>query len=229
MTVLRTRLSFLRRKSSPVLPAIVGAMLFQVAAAGMAVAGPSATAKVTVQIVRPAGVIGLQELSNAQGFLAPPDAGGADPFAAAASPAPRGPVRRPANGALAAAIAISGEPNQSFSLTLTDSLVVVTDTGELVVTNFDHDAGNNPTIGRDGAAQISIGARSQNGSPASLQQLTTNAGGLSPEPEGATDPNIVTVTVQTAEGPQEIQIQRPDNFGPTIFGEKFFTVMVSYN
>lgn len=208
---------------------MVGAALLQMTAADIAVAGPNATANVTVQIVRPAGVIGLQELSNAQGFLSPPGADGSDPFAEAASPTSRGPVRRPSNGALAAAIAISGVPNQSFSLTLTDSLVVVTDTGELVVTNFEHDAGNNPTIGRDGAAQISIGARSQSGSPASLQQLTTNAGGPGPDADGGLDPSIVAVTVQTAEGPQVIQIQRPDSFGPTIFGEKFFTVMVSYN
>ena len=198
--------------------------------AGSAVADSAISSRVTVQIIRPAGVIGLQELSNAQGFLAAPDAGGADPLTQAASPARRGPVAPPpSGGALAAAIAISGAPNQSFSLTLTDSLVVVTDTGELVVTNFDHNAGNSPTIGGDGAAQIAIGARSQSGSPETLQQLTTNAGGTAPGADGAADPNIVAVTVQTAEGPQVIQIQRPDNFGPTIFGEKFFTVMVSYN
>ncbi len=198
--------------------------------AGSAAAGSNISSRVTVQIVRPAGVIGLQELSNAQGFLTAPNSGGADPLAQAASPAQRGAVAPPSSGgALAAAIAISGAPNQSFSLTLTDSLVVVTDTGELVVTNFDHNAGNSPTIGGDGAAQIAIGAKSQSGSPATLQQLTTNAGGPAPGADGAVDPNLVAVTVQTAEGPQIIQIQRPDNFGPTIFGEKFFTVMVSYN
>ncbi len=198
--------------------------------AGSAAAGSNLSSRVTVQIVRPAGVIGLQELSNAQGFLAAPDADGADPLTQAASPARRGPVAPPSSGgALAAAIAISGFPNQSFSLTLTDSLVVVTDTGELVVTNFDHNAGSSPTIGGDGAAQIAIGAKSQSGSPATLQQLTTNAGGPAPGADGTADPNLVAVTVLTAEGPQVIQIQRPDNFGPTIFGEKFFTVMVSYN
>jgi hypothetical protein len=229
MTALRTRLCLLRRISGPVLPALAAAVLVQAAFAGAAAAGSSLKANATVQIIRPAGVIGVQELSNAQGFLAAPDAGGADPLVQAASPAQRGPVQQPSSGALAAAIAISGAPNQSFSLTLTDSLVVVTDTGELVVTNFDHNAGANPTIGRDGAAQISIGATSQSGSPATLQQLTTNAGGPAPGADGGTDPDIVAVTVQTAEGPQVIQIQRPDNFGPTIFGEKFFTVMVSYN
>ena len=123
--------------------------------AGSAAAGSNISSRVTVQIVRPAGVIGLQELSNAQGFLTAPDSGGADPLTQAASPARRGAVAPPSSGgALAAAIAISGAPNQSFSLTLTDSLVVVTDTGELVVTNFDHNAGNSPTIGGDGAAQI---------------------------------------------------------------------------
>lgn len=214
----------------PAVAALLAGLALAVApgAASSAVADSAISSRVTVQIIRPAGVIGLQELSNAQGFLAAPDAGGADPLTQAASPARRGPVAPPpSGGALAAAIAISGAPNQSFSLTLTGSLVVVTDTGELVVTNFDHNAGSSPTIGGDGAAQIAIGAKSQSGSPATLQQLTTNAGG--PAPGDAADPNIVAVTVQTAEGPQVIQIQRPDNFGPTIFGEKFFTVMVSYN
>ena len=217
----------------PVLGVLAAVVLVQSMLAGGAMAGSKVTANATAQIIRPAGVIGLQELSNAQGFLAAPDAAAAaaaaDPLAQAASPAPRGAVRQPSGGALAAAIAISGAPNQSFSLTLTDSLVVVTDAGELVVTNFAHDAGANPTIGSDGAAQIAIGATSQSGSPANLQQLTTNAGSPAPGADGAVDPNIVAVTVQTAEGPQVIQIQRPDNFGPTIFGEKFFTVMVSYN
>lgn len=232
MKALPTRSPSARWAFAPVLGVLAAAALVQSMPAGGAMAGPKVTANATVQIIRPAGVIGLQELSNAQGFLAAPDAAAAaaaDPLAQAASPAPRGAVRQPSGGALAAAIAISGAPNQSFSLTLTDSLVVVTDTGELVVTNFAHDAGANPTIGSDGAAQIAIGATSQSGSPATLQQLTTNAGGPAPDAGAAADPNIVAVTVQTAEGPQVIQIQRPDNFGPTIFGEKFFTVMVSYN
>ena len=218
-----------RRLSDLLLSAAVVAGSVQIAA-GPARAGSSLTSNATVQIVRPAGVVGLQELSNAQGFLAPPAAGGADPLAAAASPVQRGPVTPPASGgALAAAIAISGEPNQTFSLTLTDSLVVVTDSGELVVTNFDHNAGSSPTIGGDGAAQIAIGAKSQSGSPANLQQLTTNAGGFGAGESQTADPNLVAVTVQTPEGPQVIQVQRPDSFGPTIFGEKFFTVLVSYN
>ena len=214
------------------LPAVVGGALSAVIA-GIPLDGladSSLSSNATVTVVRPAGVVGLQELSNAQGFLAPPAAASADPQAQAAAPAPRpSPAPPPSGGALAAAIAISGVPNQTFSLAVTDSLVVVTDSGELVVTNFEHNAGDNPTIGGDGAAQISIGARSQNGSPAALQELSTNAGGGGGDASEFQDPNIIAVTVQTEDGPQILQVQRPDSFGPTIFGEKFFTVLVSYN
>ena len=131
---------------------------------------------------------------------------------------------RYAAAALLAGLALTGVPGTAGSA-VADSAV----SSRVTVTNFDHNAGSSPTIGGDGAAQIAIGAKSQSGSPANLQQLTTNAGGPAPGADGGIDPNIVAVTVQTAEGPQVIQIQRPDNFGPTIFGEKFFTVMVSYN
>ncbi|PIW25693.1 MAG: hypothetical protein COW30_18950 [Rhodospirillales bacterium CG15_BIG_FIL_POST_REV_8_21_14_020_66_15] len=189
-------------------------------------AGSSVTTSATVEILRPAGVIGLQELSNAQGFLASPDSAAA---AEGGAPLAAGPIAPPpSGGALAAAIAISGAPNQTFSLVVTDTLVVVTETGELVVTSFDHNAGDNPTIGGDGAARIAIGATTQSGSPETLQQLSTNAGGGGAD-GAAQAPSIVAVTVQTAEGPQTVRIQRPDAFGPTIFGEKFFTVLVSYN
>ena len=181
-----------------------------------------------MQVIRPAGVIGLQELSNAQGYLLPLEPT-TDPKALRGFPLVRtDPLTAPSTGgALAGAIAISGEPNQAFSLTLTDSLVVVTDTGELLVTNFDHNAGANPMIGGDGAAEITIGAKSHAGGPDALQQLSTNAGG--PAGEGQTDPNVVSVLVQTQRGSKIVKIRRPDNFGPTIFGEKFFTVLVSYN
>lgn len=226
---LRDGLPALRRTIGLILPSVLVLGLV-LAEPGNAVAGSSIVSSTSVQIVRPAGVVGLQELSNAQGFLSPPDAGGVDPLVQAAAPARRAAVSPPsAGGTLAAAIAISGVPNQTFSLTLTDSLVVVTDTGELVVTNFDHSAGSSPTIGSDGAAQIAIGAKTQGGSPATLQQLTTNAGGPGEGDAAAVDPNLVAVTVQTPEGPQVIQIARPDSFGATIFGEKFFTVLVSYN
>jgi hypothetical protein len=199
--------------------------------APQAAAGSSVSSGATVTIVQPAGVIGVQELSNGQGFLAPPATVGEGQAAPADAPLVRNtPIAPPpSGGALAASVAISGAPNQAFSLTITDSLVVVTETGELVVTNFDHNAGTSPMIGSDGAAQIAIGATAQNASPDALQNLATNAGGP-PAGDGAgADPNIITVTVQTEDGPQAIQIQRPDNFGPTIFGEKFFTVLVSYN
>ena len=213
---------------------IAGALVLAGMACGMTAvspvqAGSSVSSNATVRIVRPAGVIGVQELSNAQGFLAAPSQS-SDPLTQAAAPAARPRVAPPSSGgALAAAIAISGVPNQTFSLAITDSLVVVTDQGELVVTSFDHNAGDNPTIGGDGAAQIAIGAKSQGGSPATLQDLATNAGGNDPAGEAIIDPNIINVTVQTADGPQVLRIQRPDSFGPSIFGEKFFTVLVSYN
>tara|TARA_Y100000813_G_scaffold138571_1_gene100455 strand:- start:641 stop:1303 length:663 start_codon:yes stop_codon:yes gene_type:complete len=190
--------------------------------------GATVSSSATVQIIRPAGVVGLQELSNAQGFLTPTEQA-TDPAVIRGLPLVRsGPVTAPSTGGtLAGAIAISGEPNQAFSLTLTDSLVVVTDTGELLVTNFDHNAGANPMIGGDGAAEIAIGAKSHAGGADALQQLSTNAG--TPDGEAQSDPNVVAVLVQTPKGPRIVKIRRPDNFGPTIFGEKFFTVLVSYN
>ena len=218
------------RRSAAVPAAVALALSLACWAAPGAAQGASVSTSVTVQIIRPAGVVGLQELNNAQGFLSPPaaDADGED--AAAAPTVQTGPITPPASGgALAAAIAISGAPNQTFSLKVTDSLVVVTDSGELVVTNFDHNAGASPTIGANGAAQIAIGAKSQSGSPENLQQLSTQAGGPGPGADGQSDPNVVAVLVNTDDGPQVIKIQRPDNFGPNIFGEKFFTVLVSYN
>lgn len=217
------------RRSAACSAAAAGLALSLAWAAPGAAQGASVSTNATVQILRPAGIIGLQELNNAPGFLAPPDAA-ADGEDAAAPTVQSGPITPPASGgALAAAIAISGAPNQTFSLNITDSLVVVTDSGELVVTNFDHNAGSSPTIGANGAAQIAIGAKAQSGSSDTLQQLSTQAAGPGPGADGQADSNIVAVVVNTDDGPQVIKIQRPDNFGPNIFGEKFFTVLVSYN
>lgn len=187
----------------------------------------SASGTASVVITLPAGVVGLQELSNANGFLAPAEVSIADAvapigFSPAAAPPP--------SGGLAAAVSISGVPNQAFSLTLTDTLVIVTETGEVVVTSFDHNAGASPAIGGDGSARISIGASARPGNAQALQQLQTQSGAGAPEGgAGADGPGIVQVTVQTENGPQVLRVQRPDNFGPNLFGEKFFTVLVSYN
>jgi len=207
------------------LPAILLSMLLVLPPGTPRAAGATGTASVTIAL--PAGVVGLQQLSNANGFLAPPEAA----FAAGAAPLGFSPAAAPPpSGGLAAAVAISGVPNQTFSLTLTDTLVIVTDAGELVVTSFDHNAGASPTIGGDGAARISIGATARPGNAQTLQQLQTQSGGATPEGGPAADGDgIVEVTVQTEDGPQVLRVQRPDNFGPNLFGEKFFTVLVSYN
>lgn len=207
------------------LPAAAVAAVAAVLPGDLRAASASGTASVVISL--PAGVVGLQELSNANGFLAPAEVSVSDAvapigFSPAAAPPP--------SGGLAAAVSISGVPNQAFSLTLTDTLVIVTETGEVVVTSFDHNAGASPAIGGDGSARISIGATARPGNAQALQQLQTQSGAGAPEGGGGTGGDgFVQVTVQTENGPQVLRVQRPDNFGPNLFGEKFFTVLVSYN
>lgn len=178
--------------------------------ANATVVGVTGTVSSLIELQRALGVLTTSTVTQ--------DAGTSGPVLS--QPAPRPQV----SGGQAAQVSIGGVPNQTFALSVTDQLVTVTESGELLVTKFSHNAGVSPLIGPDGTALIDVGIEESVGSAEDLDSFETAAGRVFGENLG-----LIEVTIPTVLGSQTLTIQRPDHFGPNLFGETFFTILVSYN
>ena len=84
-----------------------------------------------------------------------------------------------------ASFALSGGPNQAYSISLPDNALIATGTTSLEITAFTHDAGPSPALDSAGSHGFNVGA--------TLRVNGNHSGGADNGDSGAPNPNINVV------------------------------------
>lgn len=125
-----------------------------------------------------------------------------------------------------AVFSISGQPGQTFSISVPQAGTISTGLGNVEISGFTHSAGNTPTIGMDGNFTFSVGANLQ----LSVAELSLDMGTASGD-----DPFVPQSTSASEKENDEsvlarkLGMPRANPFGMQGIESGFMQVSISYN